>query len=54
MTNRRSFLRAAGGAALAAATGARAAATGYVRVERIDGVWWFVGPDGERFVSLYK
>ncbi|MBT3381323.1 MAG: beta-agarase [Lentisphaerae bacterium] len=28
------------------------AATGYVRVEQIDGVWWFIGPDGERFVSM--
>ena len=27
-------------------------ATGFVRVQQIDGVWWFVGPDGEKFVSL--
>ena len=25
--------------------------TGYVRVEKIDGVWWFISPDGEKFVS---
>lgn len=23
-----------------------------VTIERIDGTWWFVGPDGERFVTL--
>lgn len=28
-----------------------ATATGYVRIEQIDGVWWFIGPDGEKFVS---
>lgn len=27
-------------------------ATGFVRVEQVDGVWWFVGPNGDRFVSL--
>lgn len=27
-------------------------ATGYVRVKQIDGIWWFIGPDGDRFVSL--
>jgi hypothetical protein len=27
-------------------------ATGYVRVEQIDGVWWFIGPDGDKFVSI--
>jgi len=27
-------------------------ATGYVYVKQIDGVWWFIGPDGEKFVSL--
>src|SRR5210317_489136 len=27
-------------------------ATGYVRVQQIDGVWWFLGPDGDKFVSL--
>ena len=27
-------------------------ATGFVRVEQVDGVWWFIGPDGDRFVSL--
>ncbi|MEM7143642.1 MAG: beta-agarase [Verrucomicrobiota bacterium] len=29
-----------------------AEATGFVRVEQIDGVWWFIGPDGDRFVSI--
>ncbi len=27
-------------------------ATGYVQVKQIDGVWWFIGPDGDKFVSL--
>lgn len=27
-------------------------ATGFVHVKQIDGVWWFIGPDGNRFVSL--
>ncbi len=27
-------------------------ATGFVHVKQLDGVWWFIGPDGERFVSL--
>ena len=27
-------------------------ATGYVHVQQIDGVWWFIGPDGDKFVSL--
>jgi hypothetical protein len=27
-------------------------ATGYVHVQQIDGAWWFVGPDGDKFVSL--
>ena len=27
-------------------------ATGYVQVKQIDGVWWFISPDGDRFVSL--
>jgi hypothetical protein len=27
-------------------------ATGYVRVAKIDGVWWFIGPDGAKFVSI--
>jgi hypothetical protein len=31
--------------------GRKAAATGYFRVERIDGVWWFIDPDGGRFIS---
>jgi len=29
----------------------RAKATGYFRVERIDGRWWFVDPDGHLFLS---
>ncbi|WP_322516856.1 agarase [Rhodopseudomonas palustris] len=29
----------------------KAAATGFFRVEQIDGVWWFVDPDGGRFLS---
>jgi hypothetical protein len=29
-----------------------AEATGYVQVKQIDGVWWFIGPDGDKFVSL--
>ena len=31
---------------------APAEATGFVRTEKIDGIWWFIDPDGERFVSL--
>ena len=31
--------------------GTRANATGYFRVERIDGRWWFVDPDGHLFLS---
>lgn len=27
-------------------------ATGFVRVEKVDGVWWFVGPDGRKFISM--
>ena len=30
---------------------AKAKATGYFRVERIDGRWWFVDPDGHLFLS---
>ena len=26
--------------------------TGYVRAEQIDGIWWFVGPNGDPFVSV--
>ncbi|MFC2089359.1 beta-agarase [Bacteroidota bacterium] len=26
-------------------------AKGYIYVKQIDNVWWFIGPDGERFVS---
>ena len=26
--------------------------TGFVRVEEIEGIWWFVGPTGEPFLSL--
>lgn len=29
----------------------RAKATGYFRVEQVDGKWWFVDPDGHLFVS---
>ena len=42
-------------ALLAAATAsipAYAHATGFVHVEQIDGTWWFVDPDGKRFVSV--
>ena len=28
------------------------AKTGFVRVEKIEGVWWFVSPTGEPFLSL--
>ncbi len=52
MTSRRMLLRAAAGVVAAAGVPARAAGTGYVRVEKIDGVWWFIGPGGEPFVSL--
>lgn len=31
---------------------AKAEATGFVRVEQIEGVWWFVDPDGNPFVSI--
>jgi len=27
-------------------------ATGYVQVRQIDGVWWFISPEGERFISM--
>ncbi|MDZ8119087.1 hypothetical protein [Pontiella agarivorans] len=27
-------------------------ATGFVRVENIDGVWWFISPEGEKFISM--
>jgi hypothetical protein len=30
----------------------RARATGFFRVERIDGTWWFVDPDGHLFLSV--
>jgi hypothetical protein len=33
-------------------TAARARATGYFRVEQVDGRWWFVDPDGHLFLSL--
>jgi hypothetical protein len=32
-------------------TGTKAAATGFFRVEQIDGRWWFVDPDGHLFLS---
>lgn len=53
MTNRRAFLRSTAAALSAAALpSAFAASTGYVRVEQVDGVWWFIGPDGKRFISM--
>lgn len=27
-------------------------ASGYVQVKEIDGVWWFISPEGEKFVSI--
>ena len=27
-------------------------ATGFIHVKQIDGVWWFINADGERFVSV--
>ncbi|MDZ8119106.1 hypothetical protein [Pontiella agarivorans] len=27
-------------------------ATGFVHVEQIDGVWWFISPTGEKFISM--
>ena len=30
----------------------RSEATGFFRVEKIDGKWWFIGPDGYCFLSL--
>ena len=27
-------------------------ATGFIYVKQIDGVWWFIGPEGEKFVSI--
>jgi hypothetical protein len=32
--------------------GTKAKATGFFRVEKIDGKWWFVDPDGHLFLSL--
>ncbi len=29
-----------------------AKATGFIRVEQIDGIWWFIDADGEKFVSM--
>lgn len=29
----------------------KADATGFVHIKQIDGVWWFIGPDGKKFVS---
>lgn len=31
---------------------ANPAASGFVRVEQIDGTWWFISPEGEPFVSV--
>ena len=33
-------------------TGTKAKATGFFRVEQIDGAWWFVDPDGHLFLSM--
>ena len=27
-------------------------ATGFIHVKQIDGVWWFINADGEKFVSI--
>lgn len=27
-------------------------ATGYVHVKQIDGIWWFISPEGEKFISM--
>ena len=27
-------------------------ATGYIHVDQIDGVWWFINADGEKFISI--
>ena len=32
--------------------GSKARATGFFRVEKIDGKWWFVDPDGHLFLSM--
>ena len=29
-----------------------AVATGFVQVQQLNGSWWFIGPDGDKFVSL--
>ena len=39
-------------AAFSQAGAADVQATGFVRVQEIDGVWWFISPEGERFVSM--
>lgn len=26
--------------------------SGFVSVKKLDGVWWFIGPDGEKFISV--
>ena len=31
---------------------AKVKGTGFIRVEEIDGVWWFVNPEGEPFLSM--
>ncbi len=36
---------------LATLSSAKEEATGFIYVKQIDGVWWFVDPDGEKFVS---
>ena len=50
-SSRREFLRAGATPAFAAVARNREA-SGYYRVEEIDGVWWFVNPKGKPVVSL--
>ncbi|YCM44286.1 hypothetical protein V2O64_23565 [Verrucomicrobiaceae bacterium 227] len=37
---------------LTSARASAAEATGFIHVKQIDGVWWFINPEGKRFVSL--
>lgn len=39
------------GSLLATPSSAKEEATGFIYAKQIDGVWWFIGPDGEKFVS---
>ena len=32
-------------------TGVTSKATGFFRVEKIDGRWWFIDPDGNAFIE---